>query len=83
MSGPNVKTETLRDATSVVSLAIRSLQPAIRSLTPAMACSKSSLVARCLPNGNINGSRPRRFLAGSDFAERVVQSDVNVAAHDP
>ena len=27
MSGPNVKTETLRDATSVVSLAIRSLHP--------------------------------------------------------
>ena len=37
MIGPNVKTETLREATSVVTLAIR-------SLTPAMACSKSSLV---------------------------------------
>ena len=36
MSGPNVKTETL--ATSVVTLAIR-------SLTPAIACSRSSLVA--------------------------------------
>ena len=83
MIGPNVKTETLRDATSVVTLAIRSLQPAIRSLTPAMACSKSSWWCEILPNGNINGSRPRRFVAGSGFAERVVQSDVNVAAHDP
>ena len=36
-----------------------------------------------LRNGNINGSRPRRFLAGSGFAECVVQCDVNVAAHDP
>ena len=75
MIGPNVKTETLRDATSVVSLG----DPVIDARD---GLEQVFLGGEMLPNGNINGSRPRRFLAGSDFAERVVQSDVNVAAHD-